>query len=189
MHVEFNWRFEPILKANAHGRNKIQQVTTLCVLLANNVVSVCMGLKVWPVSNYTQQVLTLLWFHANGRSMLDPTMLRVVCQQCCVCLHGFFLSGWSDQSVLKWNARVLRTCFWPEWPCSWIRAAQFSRSSRSKRENPKSFGRKNVRVPWIILYKLARTSYSQPARTKKWKATQDSFLNRLFFLAVNVKHV
>ena len=29
-----------------------------CVLLANNVASVCMGLKVWPVSNYTQQVPT-----------------------------------------------------------------------------------------------------------------------------------
>ena len=38
------------------------------VLLANNVASVCMDLKVWPVSNYTQQVPTLLWFHANGRN-------------------------------------------------------------------------------------------------------------------------
>ena len=38
------------------------------VLLANNVTSVCMGLKVWPVSNYTQQVPTLLWLHANGRN-------------------------------------------------------------------------------------------------------------------------
>ena len=41
------------------------------MLLANNVASVCMGLKVWPVSNYTQQVPTiptLLWFHANGRN-------------------------------------------------------------------------------------------------------------------------
>ena len=38
-----------------------------CVLLANNVASVCMGQKIWPVSNYTQvqQVTTLL----------DPTML------------------------------------------------------------------------------------------------------------------
>ena len=59
-----------------------------CVLLANNVASVCMGLKVWPVSNYTQQVPTLLWFHSNGRNMLGPTMLRVVGQQCCVRLHG-----------------------------------------------------------------------------------------------------
>ena len=48
------------------------------VLLANNVASVCMGLKIWPVSNYTQQVPTLLWFPANGRNkstLLDPTML------------------------------------------------------------------------------------------------------------------
>ena len=29
----------------------------------------------------------LLWFHANGRSMLGPTVLRVVAQQCCVRLH------------------------------------------------------------------------------------------------------
>ena len=53
--------------------------------------SVCMGLKVLPVSNYTQQVRqqvpTLLWFHTNGRNMLGPTMLRVVGQQCCVRLH------------------------------------------------------------------------------------------------------
>ena len=36
--------------------------------VANSVASVCMGLKVSPVSNYTQQVPTLLWFHANGRN-------------------------------------------------------------------------------------------------------------------------
>ena len=32
----------------------------------------------------TQQVPTLLWFYANGRNMLGPTMLRVVGQQSCV---------------------------------------------------------------------------------------------------------
>ena len=41
---------------------RTQQVTTLLRVcwgfLANNVTSVCMGLKVWPVSNYTQQVPT-----------------------------------------------------------------------------------------------------------------------------------
>ena len=58
--------------------------------LANNVASVCMGLNVWSVSNYTQQVSTLLWFHANGRNILGPTILRVVGQQCCVHLHGAF---------------------------------------------------------------------------------------------------
>ena len=35
------------------------------VLLANSVASICMGLKVWLVSNYTQQVPTLLWLHAT----------------------------------------------------------------------------------------------------------------------------
>ena len=38
------------------------------VLLANNIASVCMDLKVWLVSNYTQQVPTLFCFHANGRN-------------------------------------------------------------------------------------------------------------------------
>ena len=51
--------------------------------LANNVASVCMGLKVWPVSNYAQQAPTLLWFHAKGHNCLIqgitccwPTILR-----------------------------------------------------------------------------------------------------------------
>ena len=54
--------------------------------MANNVASVCMGLKVWPVSNYTQQVPTLLWFHANGRNKSQHCWA----QQCWVqqCLHG-----------------------------------------------------------------------------------------------------
>ena len=67
------------------ARNKSEHC---CVLLANKVASVCMDLNVCPVSNYEQQVPTMLWFHANGRSMLDPTMLRVVGQQCCLRLHG-----------------------------------------------------------------------------------------------------
>ena len=37
------------LKAHANGRNKPQHC---CVLLANNVASVCIGLNVWLVSNY-----------------------------------------------------------------------------------------------------------------------------------------
>ena len=36
--------------------------------------------------------------------------------------------------------------FWPECPCSWIRAAQFSRSGRPKRGNLESSGGKNERV-------------------------------------------
>ena len=47
--------------------------------------------KVWPVSNYTQQVPARLWFHTNGRNILGPTMLRVVGQQCCFRLHGPFI--------------------------------------------------------------------------------------------------
>ena len=53
--------------------------------LANKVVSDCMGLNVCPVSNYTQQVPTLLWFHRckrtqhvgpNNVACCWPTMLR-----------------------------------------------------------------------------------------------------------------
>ena len=33
------------------------------------------------IRNKCQQVPTLLWFHANRRNMVGPTMLRVVCQQ------------------------------------------------------------------------------------------------------------
>ena len=36
-----------------------QDIVVCCWgFLANNVASVCMGLNVWPVSNYTQQVQT-----------------------------------------------------------------------------------------------------------------------------------
>ena len=53
--------------------------------LANSVASDCMGLNVCPVSNYTQQVPTLLWFHGckrtqhvgpNSVACCWPTMLR-----------------------------------------------------------------------------------------------------------------
>ena len=58
------------------------------VLLANNVASVCMGQKVWPVSNFTQQVPT----SANivvvpckrtqlVTTLLGPTVLGIVGQQ------------------------------------------------------------------------------------------------------------
>ena len=36
--------------------------------------------------------------------------------------------------------------FWPEWPCSRIRAAQFSRSGRPKCGNLKNYSGKNVRA-------------------------------------------
>ena len=52
------------------------------VLLANNVAFACMGLKVWPVSNYTQQVPTSPNIVVvpckrtqQVTTLLDPTML------------------------------------------------------------------------------------------------------------------
>ena len=51
--LHFHW-----LKAHTNGRNKSQHCCVLLGFLANNVASVCMGLKVWPVSNYTQQLPT-----------------------------------------------------------------------------------------------------------------------------------
>ena len=72
----------------AYGPYKwTQQVTTVLRVVGvfgqQCCASVCTGLKVLLVSNYTQQVPTLLWFHANGRNMLGP-MLRVIVKQCCV---------------------------------------------------------------------------------------------------------
>ena len=54
----------------------MQQVTTLLRFVGYNVASVCMGLKIWPVSNYMQQVPTLLWFLANGCNTFGPKMLQ-----------------------------------------------------------------------------------------------------------------
>ena len=58
-------------KAHANGRNRSQHC---CVLLANNVASVWMGLKVWP-ANKCQ--------HCCGSMQTDATLLV---QQCCVLL-------------------------------------------------------------------------------------------------------
>ena len=76
----YRYRSCALLKTHANGRNKSQHC---CVLLANNVASVFMGLKVRPVSNYTQQVPKLLWLckrtqHVgpNNVGCCWPTMLR-----------------------------------------------------------------------------------------------------------------
>ena len=80
------------MRTDATSANNSQHC---CVLLANNVASVCMGLNVWPVSNYTQQVPT----SANivvvpckrtqqVTTLLGATMLGVVGQHCWVRLHG-----------------------------------------------------------------------------------------------------
>ena len=64
--------------------------------------------------------------------------------------------------------------FWPEWPCSWIRAAQFSRSGRPKRGNLESCGGKNVREllgPFHLNWPEPEPILvGQPERTD-WKAT------------------
>ena len=43
------------------------------------------------------------------------------------CLLAIVRSGRPDQSVHKWYASI--NWFWPNWPCSWSWASQFSRSS------------------------------------------------------------
>ena len=69
------------LKAHANGQNKSQHC---CVSLGVFGQQCCVRLH--GPKNLTgfkcQQVPTLSWFHANGRNKLDPTMLRVVGQQC-----------------------------------------------------------------------------------------------------------
>ena len=61
--------------------------------------------------------------------------------------------------------------FWPERPCSWNRAAQFSRFGRSKCGDLESCGgKKCTRAPSTFQFKLARTSSFRRARTEKWKA-------------------
>ena len=48
--------------------------------------------------------------------------------------------------------------FCPECPCSWTRAAQFSRTGRPKRGNLESCGGKRcTRAPWTFPFKPART--------------------------------
>ena len=42
----------------------------------NRYVGTCCAKSLTAVSNCTQQVPAVFWFHANGRNMLGPTMLR-----------------------------------------------------------------------------------------------------------------
>ena len=61
--------------------------------------------------------------------------------------------------------------FWPEWPCSCITVAQFSRSGRQKCGSLENCGGQNVRAPWAFpAFKLVRTSSLWPVRMDKWKA-------------------
>ena len=60
--------------------------------------------------------------------------------------------------------------FWPKCPCSWIRAAQFSRSG-GRRNLGSCGGKKCTRTPWNFPIKLVRTRSFRPGRPDKWKTT------------------
>ena len=96
------------------------------VLLANNVAPVCMGLKVWPVLNYMQQVPTsanivvlLCKRTQQVTTLLGPTMLGVVGQQCWVRLHGAL------GHALNWNLNPPTRMYTPSGACD-KREAGFS---------------------------------------------------------------
>ena len=73
------------------------------------------------IRNKCQQVPTLLWFHANGRNILSPTMLRIVGHQCCVLLANNVASvcigRYSYKTDTNWVAIFMKlqqrhkTCF------------------------------------------------------------------------------
>ena len=83
----------------------------------------------------------------------------------------FVQSVWSDQSVLKWNARVLITGSGQNGPAhgsEWLRSLL---QSAKVRDSGELWREKCTRMPWTFPVKLARTSSFQPARTGKWRAT------------------
>ena len=71
--------------------------------LANNVASVCTGLKVWPKSNYTQQVPT------SANIVVVPCKTDATCwaQECCVLLSNnvasvcMGLKAWSKSNYTQ----------------------------------------------------------------------------------------
>ena len=71
-----------LLELRANGRNNSQRWQ----LLANNVPSVCTGLKFWPVSNFAQQLPT------TSSNMQQGVQTDATCniQQCCVRFYGGF---------------------------------------------------------------------------------------------------
>ena len=60
--------------------------------------------------------------------------------------------------------------FWPEWPCSLIRAAQFSRSGCKKRGNLESCGGKNVRTRLVLSIKAWFTLATETEAETETKA-------------------
>ena len=80
----------------------------------------------------------------------------------------------SDQSVLKWNGRVLRTGSGQNGPvhgsgplsCHALRPAKTRGFGELWRE-------KCTRAPWTFPFRLARTSSFQLARTDRWAVESD----------------
>ena len=99
------------METNATRTNNSQHCW---VLLTNNVASVCMGRKVWPVSQQVPQVPILLWIHANGRNKSQHCWA----QQCWVLLAnnvgslcmGLYVQRYSlVYSVKEWRPDLLQS--------------------------------------------------------------------------------
>ena len=85
---------------------------------------------------------------------------------------------WPIQSS-KMERMSSQNLFWPEWPCPWIRAAQFSRSGRPKRGNLETCGGSNcvrVSLGYFRLNWPEPVLFGQPER----KATLDAFKYHLW---------
>ena len=84
------------------------------------------------------------------------------------------LSSLSDQLVLKWNARVLRTGSGENGSAQGSGPLSYPTPvvpSTKAREFGELWQEKCTRAPWTFPFKLARTSSFRPARTDKWKTT------------------
>ena len=104
-----------LLGFHANGRNIV------ALRFVGHITIEILGLvapKVWPVSNLTQQVPTLLWFHANGRIKSQ----HCSAQQCCVLLANNVASvyiglcktfgrSWRTVSGLQFHSQTPSVCF------------------------------------------------------------------------------
>ena len=113
-----------------------------------------------------------------------------------IIIIGRFPSVRSDQSVLKWYARVLQTRSVQNGPAPWIRAAQFSAPPGESAGIWRVVAEKMNTAPWNLPFKLARTSSIRQPKTGKWKATWEkvaipplgySFRCKSFFLAFSLR--
>ena len=65
------------------------------------------GSKLWPVSNFEQQLPTTCNRVGKRTQHVNPTMLGVVSQQCCVRLHGTSVKHVAKRIVhFDWNISV-----------------------------------------------------------------------------------